>query len=189
MSRRYYQEENLNYIKQTINLPMEEHTLPFMEHVADNGGNRILDVGCGSGRDLKTFTHNEFDCLGVEPDEFFAEYAELFSGAKVAHCDIRHFVSDKKFDGVWCSASLIHIPREELTGVLERLGNLMHKDSIFYASFKLGKDYSDGRRDFTCFDRDGIHQLFHESPLKVSIVYLSSGNGSSWINVLAKLRG
>ncbi|EGQ9284270.1 class I SAM-dependent methyltransferase [Vibrio parahaemolyticus] len=188
MSKTFYEEENLNYIRNTINLSMEEHITPFMEMVSNSGGNKILDVGCGSGRDLKTFMHYEFDCLGVEPDEFFAEYAELFSGAKVAHCDIRRFVSRRKFDGVWCNASLLHIPKNELPSVLTRLSKHMNSKSVLYASFKHGKDFSDGRREFTCFEREGLQHIFDETPLKARTIYLSKGNGSTWINVIATPR-
>jgi SAM-dependent methyltransferase len=47
------------------------------------------------------------------------------------------------YDGVWASACLLHVPKEELAGILARIHRALKPDGIFYASFKTGE--SDGR--------------------------------------------
>jgi len=49
------------------------------------------------------------------------------------------------YDGVWASACLLHVPRDELAGVLARVRRALKPDGIFYASYKIG--HRDGGRD------------------------------------------
>jgi SAM-dependent methyltransferase len=47
------------------------------------------------------------------------------------------------YDGVWASACLLHVPRDELAGILGRIRRALKPDGAFYASFKIGE--GDGR--------------------------------------------
>jgi SAM-dependent methyltransferase len=47
------------------------------------------------------------------------------------------------YDGVWASACLLHVPRDELAGILARIHRALKPDGLFYASYKVGHD--DGR--------------------------------------------
>jgi hypothetical protein len=49
------------------------------------------------------------------------------------------------YDGVWASACLLHVPRDELTGILVRIHRALKPAGFFYASFKIGE--ADGRDD------------------------------------------
>lgn len=46
----------------------------------------------------------------------------------------------EEFEGVWASASLLHIPYDELHSVLQKLHLSLKKEGILYASFKYGHD-------------------------------------------------
>ena len=47
------------------------------------------------------------------------------------------------YDGVWASACLLHVPRDELAGIIGRIHRALKPAGIFYASYKIG--HGDGR--------------------------------------------
>jgi len=62
---RYYRENAQSYFDRTFGLPMEHLYRPFLAAVGE--GRRILDVGCGSGRDVKAFRALGYDAYGIDP--------------------------------------------------------------------------------------------------------------------------
>jgi SAM-dependent methyltransferase len=48
-------------------------------------------------------------------------------------------------DGVWASACLLHVPRDEFAGILSRIHRALKPDGVFYASYKIG--HGEGGRD------------------------------------------
>ena len=90
-------------------------------HFADSfsKGGKILDIGCGSGRDLAVLHKLGYDCYGVDPVLEFVEIAQRI------HPELENRIAFGKlpelqvpfngnFDGVLCSAVLMHIDIEQL---------------------------------------------------------------------------
>ncbi|HET7096963.1 MAG TPA: class I SAM-dependent methyltransferase, partial [Casimicrobiaceae bacterium] len=71
----------------------------------------ILDLGCGPGRDLKTFAAMGHVAIGVEGSPRFAAMARAYSGCEVWEQDfLRLDLPASRFDGVFANASLFHVP-------------------------------------------------------------------------------
>jgi len=82
----------------------------------------ILDFGCGPGRDIATFKAMGHRPVGLEGSERFCEMARELTGCEVLHADFLRLELDKeRFDGVFCNASLFHVPAQELPQVLTQL--------------------------------------------------------------------
>src|SRR5687768_12802227 len=82
----------------------------------------ILDLGCGPGRDLKTFTTLGHRAIGLDGSEKFAEMARAYSGCEVWHQDFIHLdLPEAMFDGIFANAVLFHVPRADLPSVLGKL--------------------------------------------------------------------
>ena len=85
---------------------------------------RILDFGCGPGRDLAAFRALGHEAIGLEGSPRFAAMAREHSGCVVWEQD---FLALKlpagRFDGIFANASLFHVPRQELPRVLSELSN------------------------------------------------------------------
>jgi SAM-dependent methyltransferase len=102
---------------------------------------RILDVGCGPGRDLKTFSMLGHEAIGVEGTPAFAEMARVHSGCKVWQQDFMHMeLPPAYFDGVYANAALFHVPAQELPRVLGQLHATLKPRGALFSSNPHGND-------------------------------------------------
>ncbi len=82
---------------------------------------RILDFGCGPGRDLKAFKDLGHEPVGLDGSARFAAMARDFTGCEVWHQDFLTLqLPAEYFDGIFANASLFHVPSQELPRVLRR---------------------------------------------------------------------
>ncbi len=98
-------------------------------------GERILDAGCGSGRDTNIFASLGFSAIGVDISEKLLEEAtKTYPGVDFRRGDILHLdFDDEYFGGVWAHASIVHFETDtqidtalsELTRVL-KVGGMLH---------------------------------------------------------------
>jgi SAM-dependent methyltransferase len=104
-------------------------------------GARILDLGCGPGRDLKTFRERGHEAVGLDGCPSFVEMARAFSGAQVWRQDFLALdLPRDAFDGVFANATLFHVPRSELPRVLREIRASLREGGVLFASIPRGGD-------------------------------------------------
>jgi SAM-dependent methyltransferase len=121
---------------------------------------RILDAGCGPGRDLARFLGHGHLVCGVDLNPVFVAMANAH--APTFQCDLRevgHRFAAGGFDGIWASASLVHLRESETTSVLGQFAGLLRPGGKLYACVKsVGEtgwlDEPDGRRWYTIWDAE-----------------------------------
>ena len=95
----------------------------------------ILDLGCGPGRDLKTFSALGHRAIGVDGSERFVEMARAYSGCEVWQQDFLHLdLPPATFDGVFANAVLFHVPSAALPQVLRRLFDALKPGGVLFSS-------------------------------------------------------
>ena len=95
----------------------------------------ILDLGCGPGRDLKTFTALGHVATGVDGSAEFVAMAKAYSGCEVLHQNFLHLdLPDAAFDGIFANASLFHVPKAALPDVLGRLYGALKPGGVLFSS-------------------------------------------------------
>lgn len=110
----------------------------FVSLIDENG--IILDLGCGPGHHSRVFLESGFNVKGVDlSTEMIAIAKKEVVDGDFEVMDIQHlkFKSDS-FDGIWASASLLHIPKNNLKIVLKNLYIILAKEGILYISLKKG---------------------------------------------------
>jgi ADP-ribose pyrophosphatase YjhB (NUDIX family)/ubiquinone/menaquinone biosynthesis C-methylase UbiE len=97
-------------------------------------GARILDVGCGVGRDVGHLQELGFDAMGVDRSSGMLAEAQGHIAAPLVQADMRHLpFADGSFDALWVCASLLHLPKAEAPAVLEECHRLLDHGHIFLA--------------------------------------------------------
>lgn len=127
-------------------------------------GGRVLDAGCGSGRDAKAFREWGFQVIATEAAPSLAALARAHAGVDVRVMTFDAMDWDQAFDGVWACASLLHVARVELPETLRRLRRALAPGGALFMSFKYGEGERDanGRR-FTNLDEAGAERLLAET--------------------------
>ncbi len=159
--------------------PQDERYAAFASAVAGHaptGRFRILDAGCGPGLDSRWFHERGFRVVGADLSAgMLAEARRRAPGVDFVQGDLRRLgFSAASFDGIWCNASLLHLPRVDVPGVLASFRRFVDH-GFLYLSVKLGEGdeveeaaYGAGNpRFFTYFSRPEIELYLERAGFEV----------------------
>ena len=173
----YYSEHSGEYIASTIGIGMSTVYALFEPLLK---GKRILDVGFGSGRDMLYFKSKGYEVFGIDTESAFVQHAkEVGLSATVA--DALTFVSEKKFDGIWACASLLHLKKKQMKEAIENLKKLLSKGGVLFVSLKEGDDETidDKGRIMTFVSKEFLENLGFRI---LSVTSDVKGRGVRWLN-------
>jgi SAM-dependent methyltransferase len=191
-SLEYYDRNVEKFFTETSGIDMAEHWAHFLSLVP--AGGRILDAGCGSGRDSRHFLEQGYEVVAFDGSAEMARKASEFLGREVLHLLFEDMQFQDEFDGIWACASLLHVPKAELPEVLQKLANALKPGGFLFVSFKKGdaeRRKEDGRF-FTDMDEGTFRKLLEEVPeLRLEEAWLThdarpSRAHEQWLNCLVR---
>lgn len=125
----YYHRHFDAYHAETFGIDPEPFLTPFIDRLHPDA--RVLDVGCGSGRDLLWLTRRGFEAVGFERSPGLAELATKSAGCQVVLGDFEtHDFSGIDADALLMVGSLVHVPHERLAGVMRNILRALKREAI-----------------------------------------------------------
>lgn len=188
--KEYYDNNYLDYYNKTVSVDSSLFLSEFAKRLKPGG--KILDVGCGSGRDLSWFKKNGFRPVGLERSKGLAELARKNSGCEIIIADFKEFdFSGLRVDGILFSASLVHVPHNDIEIILSKALSALKSDGFLYISVKEGdKTKQDAvGRTFYLWRNTPLRSVFTNIGLRV--VHFSDSesvlkNSDVWLGYVLK---
>lgn len=159
----YYEQFAAEFFGSTVGVDMAPIHQRFLALLTP--GAHILDAGCGSGRDAKAFSEAGFQVTAFDASAELARLASAHCGFEVAVRRFEDVDEVETFDGIWCCASLLHVPLAAMPATLDRLWRALRPGGTLYVSFKHGTgERVHGGRRFTDADEATLRQWFGRWP-------------------------
>ena len=187
----FYEEHASEYFDRTVAADLSHIYKRFFKTLSPNA--KVLDLGAGSGRDLKAMRASGFDPIGMDGSAALAKIAQAFSGAR---CVVKRFEDidfKNEFDGAWACASLLHLPKHVLPTVLRKLRFALKETASFYISVIQGSGeeaLTDGRF-FAFYSQAELLSILQQAGYVVQESWISNDSLSQesktqWINMIAR---
>ncbi|MBF7681794.1 class I SAM-dependent methyltransferase [Acinetobacter sp. B5B] len=183
----YYNQKAQSFFDATYDIDMESLYAPFLQHL--NKGGLILDVGCGSGRDILAFKNKGYRVEAIDASYALVTKATELSGICVKQHSFYDLAVQNRYDGIWACASLLHCDRQKLPNVLNRILTALKPHAVCYMSFKYGTtDRKKDGRVFTDLNEQQLYVLIQ--PLNVEVLQQwitqdkRSDRHEKWLNII-----
>lgn len=132
----YYNQNAARFLEDTAGVEFTEIQNAFLSLLPE--GARILDFGCGSGRDALEFLKRGYQVEATDGSEEMCRAAAELTGLVVRQMLFQELDEKEKYDGIWACSSILHLSKPELGDVLERMTAALKIHGIIYTSFKYG---------------------------------------------------
>ena len=137
----HYQDSAEGFRECTRDHDVSQNIAALLRHIQAEAPLRILDFGCGPGRDLRTFRALGHDPVGLDGCPRFVDMARTDSGCEVWLQDFLALdLPPARFDGIFANAVLFHIPSQELPRVLRQLHATLKPGGVLFSSNPRGEN-------------------------------------------------
>ena len=189
----WYQENAEEFIDRTATVDMSDLYRTFLTYMP-SGGN-IMDLGCGAGSAALFFTQMGYQVLAVDGCRELCDFTQNRVGCPVRCLRFEDLDFEDAFDGVWACASLLHVRKADLPGVMRLIRHALKTGGVFYASFKYGETERDRNgRVFSDFTETSLRALLDEVGGFREISLWTTGDArpdradERWLNVLCSAK-
>lgn len=132
-----YESSAIDYAEKVESLHPYREADRFLSMIPLSG--KIIDIGCGSGRDAKVFSEKGYTVTGIDFSSKMIEIAKEKAPQVDFHVmDMRSLNFDSIFDGAWANASLLHISKNDFSRVLGKIFTSLKSDGLFFIKLKKG---------------------------------------------------
>ncbi|GAB6075102.1 class I SAM-dependent methyltransferase [Nautilia lithotrophica] len=151
-------------------------------------GKRLLDIGCGSGRDIGFYLQKGFEVVGIDPAVEFLKICKLkYQNLKFYNSSLPNLkLPVKNFDVIALTAVWMHIPRIFYTSSIKSLKRYLNKNGIVILSYSTNK-----REGFSYINPKFLQRKFLENgfvKMKENFSYDAMNRNIEWVTqIYAKI--
>ena len=187
----YYNRNVQDFVDRTVSVDFTGIQNVFLELLPKDA--RILDFGCGSGRDTKYFLDCGYQVDAIDGSMELCRAVSEYTGIHVKQMLFQELTEVEKYDGIWACASILHVKKAELPDIIRKMSLATKENGIIYVSFKYG-DYEGERngRYFTDMTEISMKELLAAFPeLVVEKQWVTddvrAGRGDErWLNMILR---
>jgi len=181
----YYEIHAGDYHEKTFTVDPSIFLSPFVQFLPPQP--RILDIGCGSGRDLIWLKHRGFKPTGFERSASLAKLARIHTGCPVIEGDLETFdFSVGLWNAVMLVGSLVHIPHERFFPTIQKILSGFTSPCVMLLTLKEGEgkiQCADGRVFYHWKD-NVLRDVFARMNLEMASIFRNGsaiGNKEPWL--------
>lgn len=185
----YYNKNALEYSRSTVCVDFSATQERFLRYMPPHA--KILDFGCGSGRDTKYFLDKGHNVEAIDGSKEFCRLASAYTGILVKQMCFQELASVNEYDGIWACASILHLQWEDLISVLHKMAAALKNTGVIYTSFKYGTFFGERQnRYFTDFTENRLTEMLVLVPeLQCREFWISSDvrpnrSEEKWMNII-----
>lgn len=187
----YYNKNARKFAEGTVAVDFGKVQNRFLDKL--DQGAKILDFGCGSGRDTKYFLEKGYDVTAIDGSVELCKIASEYTGMTVQHMLFQELDETDHYAGIWACSSILHVPSRELKDIFRKMEKALRNRGIIYTSFKYGTFEGDRNgRYFTDMTEETFAELIHDiKALKIEEQWMTSdvrpGRGEEqWLNLILR---
>jgi len=166
--KNFYEKNHQQYFDSTVGIDPSVFLGPLARLLEPQAA--ILDIGCGSGRDLRWLAIRGFQPTGFEQSPNLARLAREHANCSVIEGDFYHYnFSNLQFSALVFVGSLVHLPKKDFSTILKSTCKALIPDGLILITMKEGNGTSraaDGRV-FTLWSREEIENIFAENNFRI----------------------
>jgi cyclopropane fatty-acyl-phospholipid synthase-like methyltransferase len=188
----YYNTNAREYFEKTFTAemsPIYEHFIKFLKP-----GSHICDLGCGSGRDSKYFISQGFTVMPIDGSLEICKLASNFLNQNVICQKFDEIDYKNEFDAIWACASLLHVKKNKLSYIIEKLIQAARDNAVIYTCFKIGNSerIKDGRLFADYNQNEMLNFIKKYESLRLLETWLSNDvinpiENFQWLNIIVKI--
>jgi SAM-dependent methyltransferase len=183
---KYYDKNVLLYARKNDSIDLSSLYKKFESFLFSKYTPRILDAGCGTGRDTRYFISKGYVVISFDPSQKMVDQCNLYPFAYCKKMFLDEIRYKNEFDGIWCCAVLLHLKKNKIVQALQTLKTALTIGGVLFVSIKKGKGFSyDKGRYFQYYTDNDLREFFFgDNDLRLlerDCYYDKYGN--EWINL------
>jgi SAM-dependent methyltransferase len=147
---------------------------------------RVLEIGSGAGNDAFALTSLGYDYIGIDASSGLLIVAQernpqaTFKNISVYDLDF----PEKSFDGFWCVATLLHLPKDRIDEAMRRIKTQVKEGGIGFISMKQGEgevEDSKSGRLYSYYSEGEFREVLERNGFKVIEEKTRQGEKEIWL--------